>query len=150
MLGLSLKPNTDDLRDAPSLALITALDDMGASVRAFDPAAMSQAKMLMPKVTCCHSPYDCAAGADALVIVTEWEQFRALDLERLRRVMAKPIIVDLRNIYSSEEMQRHGFIYTCIGKTFSSRSYPGLDSAIAQSHDRAMRRPIRGGLQLSG
>jgi UDPglucose 6-dehydrogenase len=111
VLGLTFKPNTDDLREAPSLALITALHDMGAHVRAFDPAGMAQAQVQMPKVAYCESAYDCAEGADALVIVTEWEQFRALDLERLRDLMATPVIVDL-----PEEMQRHGFAYACVGR----------------------------------
>jgi UDPglucose 6-dehydrogenase len=116
VLGLSFKPNTDDLREAPSLALITALQDMGAKVRAFDPAGISQARLLMPKVVYCESPYHCAEGSDALVVITEWEQFRALDLSRLRSVMASPAIVDLRNIYQPEEMERHGFAYACVGR----------------------------------
>ena len=116
VLGLSFKPNTDDLRESPSIALITALQDMGAHVRAFDPAAMDQAKLVMPKLTYCESAYHCAEGADALVIVTEWEQFRALDLARLRSLMASPVIVDLRNIYHPEDMRRHGFAYACVGR----------------------------------
>ncbi len=116
VLGLSFKPNTDDLRESPSIALITALHDMGAHVRAFDPAAMDQAKLVMPKVTYCESAYHCAEGADALVIVTEWEQFRALDLARLRSLMASPVIVDLRNIYHPEDMRQHGFAYACVGR----------------------------------
>ena len=116
VLGLSFKPNTDDLRESPSIALITALQDMGAYVRAFDPAAMDQAKLVMPKLTYCESAYHCAEGADALVIVTEWEQFRALDLARLRSLMASPVIVDLRNIYHPEDMRRHGFAYACVGR----------------------------------
>jgi UDPglucose 6-dehydrogenase len=116
LLGLSFKPNTDDLREAPSLALITALFDMGANVRAFDPAGMSQARTLMPQVAYCESAYDCAEGVDALVIVTEWEQFRALDMERLRDLMATPVIIDLRNIYRPEELHRHGFAYASVGR----------------------------------
>jgi UDPglucose 6-dehydrogenase len=122
VLGLAFKPNTDDLREAPSITVITALRDMGANVRAFDPAAMSHAQVLMPKVTYCESAYHCAEGADALVIITEWEQFRALDLERLRQVMANPVIVDLRNVYRPGDMERHGFTYTSIGRGVSSRS----------------------------
>jgi UDPglucose 6-dehydrogenase len=122
VLGLAFKPNTDDLREAPSITVITALHDMGAKVRAFDPAAMSYARALMPKVTYCETAYDCAEGADALVILTEWEQFRALDLERLRKVMANPVIVDLRNVYRPSDMERHGFAYTSIGRGMSSRS----------------------------
>ena len=84
MLGLTFKPNTDDMRDAPSIPLITALQDMGAKVRAYDPVGMEQAKKVLPDVTYCGDAYECAEGADALVIVTEWEQFRALDLDRLK------------------------------------------------------------------
>ena len=106
MLGLTFKPNTDDMRDAPSIPLITALQDMGAKVRAYDPVGMEQAKKVLPELTYCDDAYECAKGADALVIVTEWEQFRALDLDRLKQVMAdKPAIVDLRNIYLPEEMR---------------------------------------------
>jgi UDPglucose 6-dehydrogenase len=116
VLGLSFKPNTDDLREAPSIALITALQDMGAEIRAFDPAAMAHAKSIMPNVTYCESAYHCAEETDALVIVTEWEQFRALDLARLRGVMAAPAIVDLRNIYLPDDVRRHGFVYVGIGR----------------------------------
>jgi UDPglucose 6-dehydrogenase len=117
VLGLSFKPNTDDMREAPSLALITALQDMGAHVRVFDPVSMEQAKAVLTEVTYANDAYECAHGANALVIATEWEQFRALDLGRLQQIMASPVIVDLRNIYGSEEMSRHGFAYSCIGKS---------------------------------
>jgi UDPglucose 6-dehydrogenase len=117
VLGLTFKPNTDDMREAPSIALITALHDMGASVRAYDPAGMAQARAVVPgEVTYCDNAYACAEGADALVIVTEWEQFRALDLARLKQAMARPVVVDLRNIYRPEEMVRHGFTYVGIGR----------------------------------
>ena len=116
VLGLSFKPNTDDMREAPSVALITALQDMGALVRVFDPASMEQARAELSNVSYGESAYDCADGADALVIATEWEQFRALDLERLHDLMACPVIVDLRNIYRPEEMSRYGFAYTCVGR----------------------------------
>jgi UDPglucose 6-dehydrogenase len=116
LLGLTFKPNTDDMREAPSIPLITALHDMGAKVRAYDPAGMANAKELLPDVAYCDDPYACAQGADALVIVTEWEQFRALDLGRLRRAMARPVMIDLRNVYRPEEMVKHGFIYEGIGR----------------------------------
>src|SRR5437016_2659255 len=119
VLGLTFKPNTDDMREAPSIALITALQDMGADVRAYDPAGMEQAKTMLSNVAYSDSPYECAQGADALVIVTEWEQFRALDLDTLKRVMARPVVVDLRNIYRPEEMDRLGFVYTRVGGTFN-------------------------------
>jgi UDPglucose 6-dehydrogenase len=116
VLGLTFKPNTDDMREAPSLALISALQDMGAQVRAFDPAGMQQARSLLDDVTYCRDAYECVVDAEAVVIATEWEQFRALDLDRLRSLMAAPVLVDLRNIYRSEDLQRHGFAYVSVGK----------------------------------
>jgi len=116
VLGLTFKPNTDDMREAPSIALITALHDMGARVRAYDPAGMENARALLGEVTYCEDAYACAEGADALVIVTEWEQFRALDLPRLKQTMARPVIVDLRNIYRRDEIARHGFTYVGVGQ----------------------------------
>jgi UDPglucose 6-dehydrogenase len=117
LLGLTFKPNTDDMREAPSLTLITALKDLGARVRAYDPVGMEQAKMLIDDIVYCDGPYSCAEGADALVIVTEWEQFRALDFERLKQVMARPVLIDLRNIYRPEEVARHDFFYDGVGRT---------------------------------
>jgi len=117
VLGLAFKPNTDDMREAPSIALITALTDMGAKVRAYDPAGMEQAKPLLPDIAFAESAYACAQGADALVIVTEWEQFRALDLGRLKAIMAQPVVVDLRNVYRPEDMARHGFAYHSVGRS---------------------------------
>lgn len=114
--GLAFKPNTDDMREAPSVPLIAALQDMGARVRAFDPASMDQAKAVLENVTYGDSAYACADGADALVIATEWDEFRALDLERLRKLMKHPVIVDLRNIYPPEEISRFGFDYSCVGR----------------------------------
>jgi UDPglucose 6-dehydrogenase len=116
VLGLTFKPNTDDTRDSPAIPLITALHDLGASVRGFDPAGMEQAKPLLPDVQYCQSAYTAAEGADALVIATEWEQFRALDLARLKAIMVQPVIVDLRNIYRSDEMRRAAFRYVPIGR----------------------------------
>jgi UDPglucose 6-dehydrogenase len=116
VLGLTFKPNTDDMREAPSIQLIAALQDLGATVRAYDPVGMGQARLQLPDITYCDGPYSCAANADALVIVTEWEQFRALDLIRLRKEMAQPVIVDLRNIYRPEEMAEHRFAYESIGR----------------------------------
>jgi UDPglucose 6-dehydrogenase len=116
VLGLTFKPNTDDTRDSPAIPLITALQDLGASVRGYDPAGMEQAKPQLPLVQYCTSAYSAAEGADAVVIATEWEQFRALDLQRLRKVMARPVIVDLRNIYRPDEMKRANFRYIAIGR----------------------------------
>ncbi len=116
VLGLSFKPNTDDTRDSPAIPLITALQDLGAKVHAYDPAGMEQAKPALPAVGYCGSAYEAATGADALVIATEWDQFRALDLGRLKSVMARPIIVDLRNIYRPDAMKRAEFRYVAIGR----------------------------------
>jgi UDPglucose 6-dehydrogenase len=116
VLGLTFKPNTDDMREAPSIPLITALQDMGAKVRAYDPTGMEQAKPLLSNVAFCKDAYDCAQGASALVIVTEWEQFRALDFARLKKVMERPVLVDLRNIYRPDEVARHGFVYESVGR----------------------------------
>jgi UDPglucose 6-dehydrogenase len=119
ILGLTFKPNTDDMREAPSIPLITALQDMGAKVRAYDPAGMQQAQKVLENVTYCEDAYDCAKGGDALVIVTEWEQFRALDLGRLKRAMAQPIMVDLRNAYNAALVKQAGFTYHGIGRSNS-------------------------------
>jgi UDPglucose 6-dehydrogenase len=116
VLGLTFKPNTDDMREAPSISVVTALLDLGAKVRAYDPIGMEQARRVLSDVTYCDSPYSCAVQADALVIITEWEQFRALDLGRLKDIMRQPVVVDLRNIYRPEEMARHGFVYTSVGR----------------------------------
>ena len=115
--GLTFKPNTDDMREAPSVPLVTALQDFGARVRAYDPVGVEQARGVLTDVTFCDGPYSCADGADAVVIVTEWEQFRALDLDRLKAVMASPVVVDLRNIYRAEEMVGRGFIYESVGRS---------------------------------
>jgi UDPglucose 6-dehydrogenase len=116
VLGVTFKPNTDDMRDAPSIPLITALQDMGAAVRVFDPVGMPQARKVLENVTFCNNAYACAKGAHALVIVTEWEQFRALDLKEMASIMASSVVVDLRNIYSPEEVMRHGFHYCGVGR----------------------------------
>jgi UDPglucose 6-dehydrogenase len=116
VLGLTFKPNTDDLREAPSIPLITALKDMGAKVRAYDPVGMANAHHEFPDVVFADGPYACADGADALVIVTEWEQFRALDLDRIKRSMKQPVLIDLRNVYRPDEMAQLGFVYDSIGR----------------------------------
>ncbi|WP_426613135.1 UDP-glucose dehydrogenase family protein [Bradyrhizobium sp. McL0616] len=116
VLGLTFKPDTDDMRDAPSIPLITGLIDMGAKVKAFDPVGMEQAKGELPSIIYCEDAYSCAQGADALVVVTEWVQFRGLDLDRLKATMAQPVVVDLRNIYSPEDMRAAGFVYESVGR----------------------------------
>ena len=116
VLGLTFKPDTDDMREAPSIPLVTGLLDMGAKVRAHDPVGIEQARKELPEIEYCDDPYLCAKGADALVLVTEWVQYRAMDLDRLRREMAQPVMVDLRNIYRLDEMAAHGFIYESVGR----------------------------------
>lgn len=116
VLGLTFKPDTDDMREAPSIALVTGLLDMGATVRAFDPAGMVQARRELPEIDYCDDAYACAKDADALVIVTEWVQFRALDLKRLHAEMRQPIIIDLRNIYRREDVEAVGFVYESVGR----------------------------------
>jgi UDPglucose 6-dehydrogenase len=117
VLGLTFKPNTDDMRDAPSIAVITALQDAGAKIRAYDPAGMKQAKSLLDNVEYSSDAYACADGADALVILTEWDEFRALDVDRVRAKLKHPILVDLRNIYRPEDMARQAFTYVSVGRT---------------------------------
>ncbi|MFG1266272.1 UDP-glucose dehydrogenase family protein [Xanthobacter aminoxidans] len=119
ILGLTFKPNTDDMRDAPSISIITALQDAGAVVRAHDPEGVEQARLVLDNVTYVDSPYEAASGADALVIVTEWDAFRALDLKRIRGLMGQPVVVDLRNIYRPEEMDGLGFVYSSVGRELS-------------------------------
>ncbi len=116
VLGLTFKPDTDDMREAPSIPLVTGLLDMGAQVRAFDPAGMDQARPELPEIEYCADAYACARDADALVIVTEWVQFRALDLDRLKREMRQPVMIDLRNIYRRDDMEARGFIYESVGR----------------------------------
>jgi UDPglucose 6-dehydrogenase len=116
VLGLTFKPNTDDMREAPSIALITALQDMGAKVRAYDPVGMEQARLVLDGVDYAVNPYACAQGAHALVIVTEWEQFRALDLAQLKRTMARPVIIDLKNVYPPQDLAKHGFVHMGVGR----------------------------------
>src|SRR6201987_1698573 len=109
VLGLTFKPDTDDMREAPSIPLVTGLLDMGAKVRAHDPVGIEQARKELPGIEYCDDPYACLHGADAMVVVTEWVQYRTLDLARLKKEMAGSIIIDLRNIYSPQEMKVYGF-----------------------------------------
>ncbi|HEX4695730.1 UDP-glucose/GDP-mannose dehydrogenase family protein [Sphingomonas sp.] len=116
VLGLTFKPNTDDMRDAPSLAIVQSLLDAGATVRAYDPEGMDAAKAMMPDITYCNGAYEAATGADAVAIVTEWDTFRALDLKRLAGVMAGNVMVDLRNVYRPGDVERAGFAYSSVGR----------------------------------
>jgi UDPglucose 6-dehydrogenase len=120
VLGLSFKPETDDMREAPSIPILDALVADGAKVRAFDPVAIDNAREVLPAgVVYCKDSYDAAAGADCLVILTEWNQFRSLDLERLRRALRRPLVVDLRNVYEPERMRDAGFAYESVGRAAS-------------------------------
>jgi UDPglucose 6-dehydrogenase len=116
LLGLAFKPNTDDMRDAPSISIVQALEDAGVTVRGYDPESMDQARPLMPNVFLCASPYEAALGADAVVLVTEWDALRALDLKRLAASMRAPVLVDLRNIYPPEEVESDGLEWHGIGR----------------------------------
>ena len=116
VLGLTFKPETDDMRDSPSITIIEELVAAGVTVRAFDPEGMENAKDVLPPITYCEGAYDAATGADAIVVVTEWNEFRALDLKRIKSVARGAVLVDLRNVYRKEEVARHGFTYTSIGR----------------------------------
>ena len=116
VLGLTFKPNTDDMRDSPSLVIVPALQAEGANIRAYDPEGMDEAKTLLDDVAWCDDAYGTLDGADALVLVTEWNEFRALDLDRVRDALKAPVIVDLRNIYKPEEMSEAGFHYHSVGR----------------------------------
>jgi UDPglucose 6-dehydrogenase len=116
LLGLAFKPNTDDMRDAPSIAIVQALEDAGISVRGYDPESMEQARPIMPNVALCSGPYAAAEGADAVVLVTEWDALRALDLDRLAAAMRQKVLVDLRNIYPPEEVEAAGFAWHAVGR----------------------------------
>ncbi len=120
LLGLTFKPNTDDMRDAPSIAIFQALEDAGVNVRGYDPEGVEQARPLMPGMVFCGSPYEAADGADAVVLVTEWDVLRALDLKRLKARMTGNALIDLRNVYTPEEVTAAGFEWQGVGKAASS------------------------------
>ncbi|MEO9463684.1 MAG: UDP-glucose/GDP-mannose dehydrogenase family protein [Marinomonas sp.] len=116
MLGLTFKPNTDDMRDSPAIAVAQTLTDAGVNVAAYDPEGMDVAAPLMPDVTMCYDPYSAIKDADAVAIVTEWDAFRALDLARVMELANQPVLVDLRNIYRPDDVRDAGFAYTSIGR----------------------------------
>jgi UDPglucose 6-dehydrogenase len=126
MLGLSFKPNTDDVRESPALKIIPALQARGAKVKVYDPVAMPAAQQVLHDVEYCVDAYATCAGSDALVLVTEWNQFRALDLERVRGLLQEPIMIDLRNVYEPETMRRLGFRYAAVGRrgAYAPRRHP--------------------------
>jgi UDPglucose 6-dehydrogenase len=116
VLGLSFKPETDDIRESPAVTIIDGLLAGGARVRAYDPAAMDGCRALWPAVQFCSNAYEAASGADGVVIVTEWNQFRKLELDRLRELLREPVVVDLRNIYEPAKMLEAGFRYVSVGR----------------------------------
>ena len=138
LLGLTFKPNTDDMRDAPSLAIVAALQDRGARIRAYDPQGMEQAHRLLDGIDYAQSPYDCADGADALVIVTEWDAFRALDHDRIRAGLRQPVMIDLRNIYEPQQMRALGYRYVAVGDGVA-----GEDEIQAMAAIRARRPELK-------
>jgi UDPglucose 6-dehydrogenase len=115
ILGLTFKPNTDDMRDAPSLAIVPDLQNMGATIRAFDPEGAKEARKLL-NIELCRDAYDALDGADGVVILTEWNEFRALDIARMKSLLKRPLMVDLRNIYRPAQMARDGFTYVSVGR----------------------------------
>ncbi|MFV1920936.1 UDP binding domain-containing protein, partial [Sphingomonas sp. MJ1 (PH-R8)] len=116
LLGLTFKPNTDDMRDSPALAIVQVLEDAGATVRAYDPEGMDAARTLMPDLVYTDSAYAAAEGACAVVIATEWDAFRALDLKRLKGLLTQPVMVDLRNVYQPATVEAAGFTYCGVGR----------------------------------
>lgn len=116
LLGLTFKPNTDDMRDSPAIAVAQTLADAGVKIAAYDPEGMEQARPLLPEVEMCEDPYAAIKGADAIAIVTEWNVFRALDLQRIKELASAPVLVDLRNIYKPEDVRAAGFTYASIGR----------------------------------
>ena len=116
MLGLSFKPNTNDLREAPALAISQELTKQGATVRAYDPAALEEAAQMLPGLISCRDAYETATGVDALILMTEWNEFRNLDFVRLRTLVRKPILIDLRNIYDSSRVTSFGFRHISVGR----------------------------------
>jgi len=116
VLGVTFKPNTDDMREAPSLVILPALIEAGAHLKAYDPAGMDAARREIDDVEWCGDAYEAMTGADAVVILTEWNAFRALDLARVKQLMASPVMIDLRNVYDFEIMESAGFRYACVGR----------------------------------
>ena len=116
ILGLSFKPNTDDMREAPSIVIVKSLQKEGAKIKAFDPVAMQEAKKIMPDILFCNDTYEVAKDSDALIFITEWNQFRSLDLAKIKSLLKEPIVIDLRNIYEPDKMKEYGFKYYCVGR----------------------------------
>ncbi|MBI5211896.1 MAG: UDP-glucose/GDP-mannose dehydrogenase family protein, partial [Nitrospirae bacterium] len=117
ILGLSFKPNTDDIREAPAISIIQSLLDAGANIKAYDPVAMDNAKVILPQIIYCNDAYEACEGADAAVIVTEWNQFRNLEPAKLMKMLKQPYFFDLRNIYDPQKMKEAGFKYYSVGRS---------------------------------
>jgi UDPglucose 6-dehydrogenase len=156
VLGLAFKPNTDDMREAPSLPLIEALQRAGAHIRAYDPEAMAQAKLLLEDVVFTSNPYECAAGADAVVLVTDWDYLKSLNLEQLHSVMRSPIFIDLRNAYPQEVLEHHGFAVFGVGRptrlpilSRQIHQMPSVDSAPSSTRFVAPEQPAEAPLASS-
>jgi UDPglucose 6-dehydrogenase len=120
--GLTFKPNTDDLRDAPAISIIRMLQNEGATVRAYDPVAMERAKAMLPSIVYCDSPYAAAQEADAVLLCTEWNEFKQLDMARVRDLMRRPVLLDGRNVYDPQQMREMGFIYRGMGRGYSGEA----------------------------
>jgi UDPglucose 6-dehydrogenase len=140
VLGVTFKPNTDDMRDAPSLDILPALQAAGARIRAYDPAGMEEAAKLFANVTWCRDAYEVMEGAGALVILTEWNEFRALDFRRVRALMANPLLIDLRNIYHADELLSEGFSYVSVGRPPAMN--PGFASVPSSVPAERARKPV--------
>ena len=147
VLGLTFKPNTDDMRDSPSLSILPRLIEAGATIRAFDPEGMQEAQKLLPSLTYCDDAYDAIENAHALVVLTEWNEFRALDFSLVKRLLSNSLIIDLRNIYSLQEMEEMGFNYVSIGRStppgigpvgspVSEHEYPSLEEDVEKTRNR--------------
>ena len=116
ILGITFKPNTDDIRESPSLKIIKQLQEQGAEIRAYDPEAMENAKEETKNIVFCQDEYECASGSNAIVVITEWNQFRNLDLVKIKELLVEPIFIDLRNIYEPKIMKKLGFKYVAVGR----------------------------------
>ena len=132
VLGLTFKPNTDDMREAPSLEIISALQRSGATIRAYDPEGIDEARKFLDDVAWCDNAYRTMKGAHALVIVTEWNEFRGLDLDRVRELLVSPVLVDLRNIYDAAEMTDAGFDYHSIGRPYALPDDYEISAGVAE------------------
>lgn len=143
VLGLSFKPNTDDTRESPAIPIVQGLLDRGVTVRAFDPEAMSAFRQSFPSITYCENAYEAAHGADALVIVTEWNQFRKLEIDRLHQLLRRPLIIDLRNLYEPEKMAAAGFDYISIGRPEGRGTSTGTGNVVSMPDAEARAAGVR-------